>query len=378
MKHRKQYPNATPYTDTRGKRRWRYRKNGKSFELGTAYGSDEFERRYEAAVLGANIKGMVGADRVKRGTVNDLVARFYKTGSYMALSDGSKATYRGIIEKFRIEHGCNRIQGIKPRHIEDMMATKFNTPNAANNMRKRLSQLLDLAVKLEWIPANPVKQTKAYVVEGGGHHTWTEAEIAGFFKAHKIGSLAHLAVTLMLYTGAARVDVVKLGQFSIKQTVEGERLEYRRQKTRKSNGQLVSIPLHPDLVKVLTECTKDNGTFLQTNYGNQRSVEGLGNAMRKWCDEAGLLNCSAHGLRKACARRLAEAGATAPEIMSITGHKTLAEVQRYIADANRELMADAGMDKLISRPNGEQTVVNISEMFAKNTGNKLINKENKL
>lgn len=87
--------------------------------------------------------------------------------------------------------------------------------------------------------------------------------------------------------------------------------------------------------------------------------------------------CSGHGLRKACARRLAEAGATAPEIMSITGHKTLAEVQRYIADANRELMADSAMNKLITRPNGEQTVVNIADMSTKNKDNTLITKENK-
>lgn len=377
MKHRKQYPNATPYTDTRGKKRWRYRKNGKSYELGTVYGSDEFERRYEAAVQGAQVKGMIGGNRAKHGTMDDLVARFYKTGSFQGLSDGSKVTYRGIIEKIRVEHGSKRITGIRPVHIENMMAKKYDTPNAANNMRKRLSQLLDLAVKLEWIPANPVKQTKAYVVEGGGHHTWTETEIGSFFKCHKIGSNAHLAVTLMLYTGSARVDVVKLGQFSIKQTDEGNRLEYRRQKTRKSNGQLVSIPLHPDLIEVLSKTTKTKGTFLQTEHGKQRSAEGFGNTMRKWCDEASLPQCSSHGLRKACARRLAEAGATAPEIMSVTGHKTLSEVQRYIAEANRGLMADSAMNKLITRPNGEQTVVNIAGMFVKNESNILKNKENK-
>jgi integrase len=98
-------------------------------------------------------------------------------------------------------------------------------------------------------------------------------------------------------------------------------------------------------------------------------------ALRKWCDEAYLPECSGHGLRKACARRLAEAGATAPEIMSITGHKTLAEVQRYIAEANRELMADSAMNKLMTRPNGEQTVVNLPDMFVTKSANAMKNKE---
>jgi integrase len=36
-----------------------------------------------------------------------------------------------------------------------------------------------------------------------------------------------------------------------------------------------------------------------------------------------------HGLRKAAARPLAEAGCTTHEIAAITGHKTLSEVERY-------------------------------------------------
>ncbi|WP_442859439.1 tyrosine-type recombinase/integrase [Bosea sp. Tri-49] len=47
-------------------------------------------------------------------------------------------------------------------------------------------------------------------------------------------------------------------------------------------------------------------------------------------DAAGLPErCVTHGIRKAAARRLAEAGCTAHEIASITGHKSLNEVQRY-------------------------------------------------
>ena len=44
-------------------------------------------------------------------------------------------------------------------------------------------------------------------------------------------------------------------------------------------------------------------------------------------------------------RRLAEAGNTAHELMAISGHKTLTEVQRYTADANRKVLADSGMAK---------------------------------
>lgn len=162
------------------------------------------------------------------------------------------------------------------------------------------------------------------------------------------------------------VDAVKLGPMNLK----GDRIEYRRQKTTKTNGILVSIPVHPDLAEVLAVLPNDR-PFLATAYGAGRSPDGLGNLMRVWCDKAGLPECSAHGLRKACARRLAEAGASAHETMAVTGHKTLAEAERYTASALREGMADSAFAKPLSRPNREQTVVNLPHRFAKNSPNVL-------
>lgn len=156
------------------------------------------------------------------------------------------------------------------------------------------------------------------------------------------------------------MDAVALGPWNIK----GKRIQYRRQKTKRSNGMLVSIPIHDDLMEVI-EALPDDRTFLATQQGNARAAASLGNAMRRWCDAAGLKVCSAHGLRKACARRLAEAGATAHEVGAVTGHKTLKLVQLYTEAAGREGMADSAFDKLISRPNGEQKLVNVPGRFAK-------------
>lgn len=77
-----------------------------------------------------------------------------------------------------------------------------------------------------------------------------------------------------------------------------------------------------NLQAVLDLLPKDKLTFLETLNGQSRSSNGLGNLVRKWCDVAGLPNCTSHGLRKACATRLAEAGASEREIMAWTGHKT--------------------------------------------------------
>jgi integrase len=86
-------------------------------------------------------------------------------------------------------------------------------------------------------------------------------------------------------------------------------------------------------------------TFLTTEHGKPFSANGFGNKFRSWCDQAELAHCSAHGLRKATATRLAEGGASAHEIMSITGHKTLEEVERYTRDVRKKKIADSAMSK---------------------------------
>jgi hypothetical protein len=52
-----------------------------------------------------------------------------------------------------------------------------------------------------------------------------------------------------------------------------------------------------------------------------------------------------HGLKKGGMRRLAEHGNTTHELMAISGHRTLSEVQRYTDEADRKRLATSGMAK---------------------------------
>lgn len=338
---RREYPGASGYYDRHGKRRWRFRKNGFSSELGSDYGSPEFVQRYEEAVAGRRSGPGAGAGKTIPKSVSDLIARYYRTAEYLELKSSTKNTYRGILERFREEHGTKSAVKLERRHIQAILAGKIETPSAANNLRDRLKALMDLAVDLDWRKENPVITVKPLKVRSKGFHTWTEGEIDTFYSTHKFGTVAHTAMTLMLYTGAARSDAVKLGRGNI----QGNRLRYKRQKTENNGGVLIDIPVHPELRAVLDACSKDT-TFLQTRDGKSRSPNGLGNKMRVWCDAAGLPECTSNGLRKAIARRLAEAGASPHEIMAVTGHLTLAEVTRYTQEANRPTLASGAFTKL--------------------------------
>src|SRR5262245_41986282 len=91
------------------------------------------------------------------------------------------------------------------------------------------------------------------------------------------------------------------------------------------------------------------GRWRRSSPQQPYTAAGFGNWFRDQCQTAGLRGCSAHGLRKAAARRLAEAGATTHEISAITGHASLKEVARYTEAADRRKLAISAMAKVKTR-----------------------------
>jgi hypothetical protein len=84
------------------------------------------------------------------------------------------------------------------------------------------------------------------------------------------------------------------------------------------------------LLSALAVARRDHVSIITTAYGKAFTVDGFSQWMRNAITDSGLpLDCQPHGLRKATGRRLAEAGATAKMIMSVLGHITLAETERY-------------------------------------------------
>ncbi|MGU3408215.1 tyrosine-type recombinase/integrase [Methylobacterium brachiatum] len=110
--------------------------------------------------------------------------------------------------------------------------------------------------------------------------------------------------------------------------------------------------MFPDLAEAIAALPSSHLTFLVTDYGKPFSVAGFGNRFREWCDQAGLPHCSAHGLRKATASRLAKRGCTPHEIMAVTGHQTLEEVERYTREAQRAGLADSAWERFAAGRRG--------------------------
>jgi integrase len=193
------------------------------------------------------------------------------------------------------------------------------------------------------VPDDPTIGVKRVKAKTTGFKTWSEAHIERFEARHPIGTKARLAFGLLLYTGQRRGDVVRMGPQHIYRGV----LTIDQGKTEGGEEAHLEIPVHPRLREIIDATPSAHLSFLVTSFGKPYTSNGFGNWFRELCDQADCTDVSAHGLRKATARRLAEIGCSTHEIAAITGHATLAEVDRYTRAANRKRLAKSAMTKLI-------------------------------
>ena len=225
------------------------------------------------------------------------------------------------------------------RHVRRIIAARASTPHAANTLLKVIKMLMRFAIDDGWIEHDPAMEVRKIRAHSDGFHTWTEAEIAMFESHWPIGSRARLAFALLLHTAQRRSDVIKMGR----QHVNDEFIAVMQQKGKKR----IEIPIHTKLRSILDATANDRLTFPITATGAPFTAAGFGNYFRECCDQAGVpAHCSAHGLRKAGSRCLAEAGCTAHQIKAITGHEILSEVERYPRAVDQKQLAASAMAKL--------------------------------
>lgn len=309
-------------------------------------GSAEFQKAYAEAIERTR-PGRAAVQDGKRpqGSLAWLCMKYFGSAEFKQLDPRTQYVRRRILEGL-CQKGAGPLPYIKLTSLSILhwRDSKVDRPEAANGLIKALRQLFAFAVEYRYATRNPAKDVKYLKSYSEGHHSWTEEEIEQFRAYHPVGSRALLALALLLYTGQRRSDIVMLGE----KNRMGQFLKFTQQKNHRRKPVHLVLPLHPELERIIAATPSTGDAFLQTESGKAFTSNGFGNRFRKWCDEAGLpARCSAHGLRKAAAVRLAEAGATELEIRAVTGHQTSHEVNRYTKAANQKRMAEAGMSKLI-------------------------------
>jgi integrase len=352
MKRRRKLPRyVSAFIDRHGRERFRFRRTGYQTHYFRTYpGTSEFRAEYANCL--ANGALTPGASRVRPGTIDDLVGRFYQTTTFTNAGADKQRSNRGIIESFRAEFGSDQVCNFGFAHIEAILQVRavkrregkrwIGGPVAARNLHKQLKRLFKLAVKLGWIERNPAELAEGVKApRTGGYYAWTEEDIAQFQQRHPLGTKARLAQEILLWTWQRRGDARLFGP---KHLIAGK-IKYRQAKT----GKDIWLPAAPQLlaaIKAMPSIGID--TFVVTEFGKSFSKAGFGNWFRDRCDEAGLPQCTAHGLRKAAARRAAEVGATQSGLKAVGGWSGDAEVAIYTATAEQEKLAAETLGRVIS------------------------------
>ncbi|MGV8832559.1 MAG: tyrosine-type recombinase/integrase [Devosia sp.] len=333
--------------DRHGNVRVYFRKAGQpKVRLTEKPGTDAFLKEYRRAASGEAVaSATVPKAKPSADTLSWLVSRYYDSGEFKRLSERTKHVRKLILGHICDDDGNKPYRLLQAKHVRRMRDLKADFPEAANSRVKALRAVYGWAVLdgVDLATDNPAAKVPYLEAQGDGHHSWTDTEIAQFEARHPIGTKARLAIALLINLAQRRSDIVQFGPKHVRNGM----ISFTQHKNRNVKDKAISltIPIDPDLQDIIDATPCGTTTYLVTEFGKPFTANGFGNWFRARCDEAGLKHCSAHGLRKAASRQLAETGSTAHQIMAITGHTTLKEVDRYTKAVSQPLLAGQAMEQ---------------------------------
>jgi integrase len=341
-------------TDRHGHKRLYYRRKGfPRATLRGPIGSADFIGDY-AAASGQSTAPPSGRSHPSEGTWRWLCCSYFASTDYKALDDRTQRVRKRALELTWDEPAPNNasvryadcpLSRLEPPLVRVLRDRKADVPESANMRLKAIRAVFAWACEAGVATANPAREVRFLKPKKqGGFHAWNDAEIAKFEERHPVGTKARLALALLLYTGQRRSDIVVFGR----QHVAAGWLQFVQHKNRNRSPVKLHLPILPELQSIIDRSPTGDLNFLVTEFGRPFTHGRFGNWFGDRCREAGLVDCSAHGLRKASARRLAEWGATTEQIKAWCGWRTAKEADRYLREVNQRKLAGS-VAKLVAK-----------------------------
>jgi integrase len=323
------------YRDRHGKlRRYVRRPGSRRVALPGLPGTPAFMEAYQDAMTGP----LVRPRAPKAGTLAALAAEFFSSTEFANLKASSQATYRVVLGPVLELDGYRLVRDLPPEKARKIIQEIGTArPAMANLTRAVLRRMFSFAVTIGQRRDNPFNAVPKYKI--GTHHTWTDEQLTVYEKRWPLGTRERLAFDILLYTAQRVGDVVRMQRSDIRNDV----ITVVQEKTCAE----VFVPLHPALARSI-KAGPSKGVYLIGDRNGcpitRRTLTVLISVATK---AAGLpAECVAHGLRKAALRRLAEHGATSKEMQAISGHRSLAEIERYTQQADQRRLARAAIGTL--------------------------------
>lgn len=339
-----------------GSIRWRVRVSGnKAQRIKIPVGPDhaDFLHHYHAARAGE--EWVPGQARVVERSLDwlcrrylDYLARMVAAGQ---MSDDTLRQRRSVLTRL-----CDHLDPDGDRYGDsDMDAPPAafiavrdawaDRPGAADNLIKTIRAVYTWAMERGEIGMNPAAGIGTInKTPKGGAVPWTPDDLRKFRDHHQPGTMAHLWLTIQAFTACRIGDAIWLGRDNEKRRDGVIWLEWQ---PRKKGSAFVAIPMLPPLYTATRATNVIGAAYILGKRGQPfKTAESLRNQVRTWCDDAGLPGRSSHGIRKAVAELMAEAGCNQHQIMSVMAHTQAKTSEVYTKGADRRILAADGMRAL--------------------------------
>lgn len=301
-----------------------------------APGSPDFLIKYNAALAAEGIteKKVVGV-----GSLEWLITRYKETAAYLGLSAATRKQRDNIFKGVVVKAGHHAYAKISRRIIVQGRDDRASTPAQARNFLDAMRGLFRWALEAEMVKVDPTADvSNPPRQETDGFKPWTEEDVLAFEERWALGTKERVWLHVLLYTGLRRGDAVLLGRQHIRNGVATIKTE--------KTGTEVNIPILPELATTLAAGPTGDLAFIVGGTGKPLKKESFGNMFRAACTAAGILDKSAHGVRKIGAVRAAESGLTVAELEALFGWTGGTMASHYTKSADRKRLALAASEKI--------------------------------
>jgi integrase len=338
--------------DFRGNPIWTYREgHDKRIRINEVFGTQAFEEAYYKARHTYGHADAAPATEAKPGLSHGnpsslawLIDQFLRSPGQRQMAEGTQKQRRNVLGRIAAKNGSNAFRDIDDNWVRDLLDTIAATGKltAANTAIAHLRLVYDWAIERKHVTRNPCLGVKGVKYKGGTNHVWTEAEVSQFEQAYPLGTRERLAYALLLYSGQRGVDVVKMGRQHIH---DGWLSGINAQKTDKP----IKVPVLGLLQEAIDAGPSGDLTFLiDPKTGAPFEIGRFGRWFRKACDEAGVPECTPHGLRHVGATRLAAHGCKHQTLQAIYGWNLQTAI-RYTQGAEHDASAQAEIHLLAKK-----------------------------
>jgi len=280
------------------------------------------------------------------GVLLSILQGYQRSAEFAALAERTRADYVGHIKRIEAKFGDLPLGALTERACRGLFmewrdGLAIKSRRQADYAWTVLARVISWALDRGLVSANPCERGGRLYRGSRADKVWTlEDELAFLDNAPRH---LHLALQLALWTGQRQGDLLRLTWSAY----DGTHIRLRQSKT----GARVVIPVGSPLRAALDSTKKRSPIVLVNSDGKPWTANGFRSSWKKACKAVGIMGVTFNDLRGTAVTRLALAGCTVPEIVTITGH-SIRDVHS-IMDANYlhrdPALAEAAIRKLEER-----------------------------